>query len=172
MKFQNLNWKEYIKYSYLVKNRWECIDYIGQNKYKTNYNIVYWIDYNLQNEYIIIPKGYEFDFNSVPCFWTCIVWKDEFMIALIHDILYDLAWKITIISKHIESNKFEEIKSWFGYNEETGEFLYNRKMADKIWLNWAIEEKKNIERVDVSKRAYLWYIALRIGGRNSFKHNK
>ena len=89
-KFIELHWREYVKYSYVVRNRWECIDYVWENLWKTKCPILYWIDYKDKNEYIIIPEWYEFDFNSVPCFWTCIVWKDEFMIALVHDYLY---WK-------------------------------------------------------------------------------
>jgi hypothetical protein len=178
MKTIKLNWKEYVKYSYLVKNRWECLDYIGQNKWKTKYQILYWIDYTFKNEYIIIPKWYKFDFNSVPCFWMCIVWKDEFMIALIHDRLYWLNWKINIIDKQSLSPIFNWLKSWYWYeNEEvwninTMTFLYDRKMADKIWLFWAINEKMNMERIDVSKRASLWYLAIRLWWRRRFRKNK
>ena len=171
MKYQELNWKEYIKYSYMVRNRSECIEYVEQNKWKTKKSIIYWLDYKLQNEYIIIPKWFEFDFNSVPCFWMCVVWKDEFMIAIIHDYLYSIEWKINIVSENLISNSFNDIKTGYWFYGETGEYLYNRKMADKIWLNWAIEEKKEIERVDVSKRAYLGYLAIRLWGRKTFRHN-
>ncbi len=169
MKYQNLNWKNYIKYSHLVKNRWECIEYVWQNLWRTKEAILYWLDYKRQNEYIIIQEWFEFDFNSVPCFGMCIVWKDEFMIAIIHDYLYWLDWKINIFDKRKLSPFFYKTMTWFWFKKETGEYLYNRKMADKIWLNWAIEEKKEIERIDVTKRTYLWYLAIRIWGRLSFK---
>ena len=82
--------KEYIKFSYLVKNREECIKYVDRKKYKTlNKEIIFFLDYDNKNEFIIIPTNYEFDFNSSPCFAHCIVDRDEFCIGIIHDYLYN-----------------------------------------------------------------------------------
>lgn len=77
-----------IKYSQLVKHREKYISYLGIKRYRINEDLIYWIDYENQNEYVFIPAGYEFDFNSSPCYAHCFVDRDQFMIAVVHDMLY------------------------------------------------------------------------------------
>jgi len=176
-KFIQDDGKLFIKYSYLVRNRWDCIDYLDRKKFITcNDPIRYYIDYKNKNEYIDIPASYIFDFNSAPCFWHCVVDTDEFMIALIHDRLFDKKWKIIIKDLDNLSDTFKRLeKYWywtsshFDNDKWYTEFLYTRKFADLIWLHWANEEAEKIERVDKSRKVYLWYLAIRIWGSRNFR---
>lgn len=170
--------KLFIKYSYLVKNRWDCIDYLDRKKYITcNDPIRYYIDYKNKNEYIDIPPSYIFDFNSSPCFWHCVVDRDEFMIWLVHDRLFDKKCKVIIKDLDNLSETFKKLmKYWYWTsthyrkdNTQYTEFLYTRKFADLIWLYWAKEEAKQIERVNKDKKAFLWYLAIRIWWAKNFR---
>lgn len=166
-----------IKYSELVRNRGKYIEYMDRRKYRIREELIYWIDYEHKNEYIRIPKWYIFDFNSSPCFAHCIVDRDQFVISLIHDMLYSREWEVYVIDRKNLSEKFKKIeKNWYGYTfwKEEWEkmvqsFLYNRRFADKIWLWGAIEESREIERVDRTKQAYIGYLGLRIWGWKNFK---
>lgn len=169
MKYQELNWKKYIKYSYLVKNRWDCIKYLDKKLYQTKEKIIFWLDYNNKNEYIIIPKDYIFNFNSVPCIWECVVWTDEFMIALVHDFLCWTAWKINVIDIDNLSSSFKFIMNGTWFNLETWSYNYSRKMADRIWRIWAIEEAINIWEYNPTIRVYVAYGVLRLLGWTQYK---
>lgn len=159
----------YIKYSYIVRNRWECIDYIGKKSYITlNREIIYYLDYQNKNEYIIIPKNYIFDFNSSPCFWHCIVDRDEFMIALIHDYLYSKEWKIHIKDENNLSSTFVKLMKYWNFTSNWN-FNYSRKFTDRIWLYWAIEEALKIEKKNKTIKACIWYLFIRIFGFRKFK---
>ena len=160
------------KYSDVVRNRGKYIDYLDRKLYKTNFPIRYYIDYNNKNEYIDIPADYEFDFNSAPTWGHMIVDRDEFMIWLVHDRLFDKNCKVHIKDIDNLSPKFLELsKYWFDFRFENWEweFLYDRKFADKIWYYGAKEEAKEIERVNKDLKAYLWYLAIRIGWSKHFR---
>ncbi len=165
-----------LKYSSLVRNRWHYIEYLDRRRYRLKDDLRYWIDYENQNEYIDIPAWYEFDFNSSPCFAHCIVDRDEFCIAIIHDMLYKKEGKVMILDPDHLSPRFEKIKKhsvgqkiFWNDDGKHAEFLYNRKFADLIWRIWAQEESEEIERVRKPLKIFLGYWALRIGGARNFK---
>lgn len=168
-KFVQFAWKQYFNYNHLLKNRASGIEYTRRNRWKTKYEILYWIDDQHKNEYIIIPKGYEFDFNSVPCFGTCIVWREEFMIALIHDFLYWIKGKINILDKEDLSLRFRNIKSWYWYSIDDTEYLYDRQISDTIWLNGAQEEHITLQRSSANRRIYFWYLFIRLIWSRNFR---
>ena len=158
MKYITYRWKRYIKYSYLLKNRWECIKYIWKWKYKTcDEPIIFFIDYNKKDEYVIIPPWFEFNFNSSPSITHFIVDKDEFAIALIHDYLYNRTeerdWYMLWIIKYIEN-----INDIYYELERTP----TRREADKIWLKWAIVENEVIFGKKKKLKPILWYLWLRL----------
>lgn len=167
-KYIEFNNKKYVRFSYLMKNREKCIFYIDRKKFKTlDEEIIFFLDKNDKNEYIIIPASYEFDFNSSPCFTHCIVDVDEFCIALIHDYLYWRNWTVYIKDENNKSNIFKKLERywhWISYDvlDSYYEFLYNRKFADKVWLLWAKVEKKEIERKNEWIKCFLWYLWIRI----------
>lgn len=166
-----------IKYSDLVRNRWKYIEYIDRRKYRLKETVRFWIDYDHQNEYIDIPEGYVFDFNSSPCFAHCVVDRDEFCISLIHDYLYSREGKVMMVDLDDLSDRFMEIDKyslWMkAYHDYDGnivyEFLYTRKFADLIWRIGAQEETEEIERVRKSFKIFLGYWALRLGWSRGFK---
>lgn len=171
-------WYEYfIKYSFLVRNRWECIDYLDRKKYQTlPYVIRYYIDYRNKNEYVDIPASYIFDFNSAPCFWHCVVDRDEFCIWLVHDWLFDKRCKLIVKDQNNLSERFKKLEKYciwtsthFNWDKTYTEILYTRKFADIIWLEGAKEEAKEIERVNKDTKAFLWYLAIRLWGGLSFR---
>lgn len=45
-----------MKYSELVRNRGKYIEYMDRRKYRIREQLIYWIDYEHKNEYILIPK--------------------------------------------------------------------------------------------------------------------
>lgn len=103
-----------IKYSQIVRARGSYIKYIDRRVYQVTQDFRYWIDYEHKNEYVYIPKGYIFDFNSSPCFANCIVDRDEFMIAVVHDRLYGRGGILAIIDTKNLSEKFKTIQK-YGY---------------------------------------------------------
>lgn len=175
IKLTPVNWKrEFHKYSEVVRNRWKYIDYLDRKLYKTNYPIRYYIDYKNKNEYIDIPANYEFDFNSAPTWWHIIVDRDEFMIWLVHDRLFDKNAKVIIEDIENLSDRFLKLCKYgfdFKFQDWQWEFLYNRKFADKIWYYWAKEEAREIERVNKDWKAFFWYLAIRIWWAKHFRKN-
>ena len=163
--------KKYIKFSELVKNRWKYINYVWVKKWKTNADIIYYIDFNNKNEFIIIPKWFEFDFNSSPPFFHWIIDRDEFAIALIHDFLYSTNWKVIIKNLKNLSWSFKNLMSyrnWFTFCDEIY-FIYNRKFADIIWLQWAIAETREIQKSERKLRIFLGYLWIRLFGGGRYK---
>lgn len=163
----------FIKFSDFVKNRWKYVKYIARKKWKTTANIRYYLDYNNKNEYIEVPKWFEFDFNSCPVFFHWVVDRDEYAIALFHDYLYSVIWEVVIVDQNNLSSTFRELKKywfWFSYSvTQKWEFLYNRKFADTIWLEWAIAETREIKRKEQKLKILLWYLWIRIGGGFKFR---
>ena len=167
---------KYIKFSELVRDRRSYIKQIWNKKRKTLKAIRYYIDYYDKNEYIEIPAGFEFDFNSVPAFFHWIIDRNEFMIALIHDYLYSTKWKVIVKDKNNLSCVFEQLqKHGLGYTYSSEldiwfrEFRYNRKFADIIWLQWALAESEEIRRRKQRIKILLWYLGIRIGGATHFR---
>lgn len=165
-----------IKYSDLVRNRGQYIEYLDRRRYRLKDDLRYWIDYDHQNEYIDIPAWYEFDFNSSPCFAHCIVDRDEFCISLIHDYLYSREGKVTIKNIENYSELFTRLKKhstgvkvYWNDSGQHYEFLYTQKWADLIWLYGAREEAEEITRVRKKWKTLFGYIALRFFWGKSFK---
>ncbi len=165
-----------IKYSDLVRNRWKYIEYLDRRKYRLKESVRFWVDYDHQNEFIDVPEGFVFDFNSSPCFAHCVVDRDEFCIAIIHDMLYKKEGKVMILDPDHLSPRFEKLKKhsvwqkiFWNDDGKHAEFLYNRKFADLLWLYGAIEEAEEIERVRKSFKIFLGYWALRLGWSRGFK---
>lgn len=165
-----------IKYSDLVRNRGQYIEYLDRRRYRLKDDLRYWIDYDHQNEYIDIPAWYEFDFNSSPCFAHCIVDRDEFCISLIHDYLYSREGKVIIRDPQNYSELFQKlfpystgIKVYWNDSWQHFEFLYDQKWADLIWLYGAREEAEEITRVKKKWKTLFGYIALRLFWKKSFK---
>ena len=164
-------------FSDLVRDRSSCIGYLDRCKYVTLTDIIYWIDYDYKNEFVLIPKWYVFDFNSSPCITQCLVAKDEFCIALIHDYLYSRKGKIIILNRLNLSPRMQEYMKASGQDlfddilnlEESIEFIYNRKFADTLWRIGAIEEAKEIEHRDARKQAWIGYIGIRLLWNRHFK---
>ena len=164
-KYTEIRWKRYIKYSYLLKNRWECIKYIWKWQYKTcDEPIVFFLDYNKRDEYVIIPPWFEFNFNSSPTFTHWIVDKDEFAIALIHDYLYarvsERDWYIIWVIKYNENI------NWISYVLDR---TPTRREVDKIWYQWAIIENKIIFWKNRRFKVILWYLWIRLFWRVAWK---
>lgn len=169
------NDKIYIKFSYLLTNRENIILYKWRWKYKTVWlPIIYFIDYENKNEFIIIPPNFNFDFNSSPRFFRFIVDKDEFISALIHDFLYKInqdiekEW-VTYHLGMVEYNSYnltlDDIFDKARYITRTKLLTITRKWADMLWLRNALLEEEllrwEIPRL-TKMRIYLWYYWLRL----------
>lgn len=181
-KYINFHWKRYIKYSYVVRNKWDCFKQIWDELWCLNNNvidedIIYFIDYKHKNEFLIIPKDFEFDFWSVPVLFRFISLKTRFVMYMIHDRLYDQDCNLFVLNIDNLSEKFKQITKWetsFWYTYEVWDdfenFIYNQKFADKLLYFWIKEENKEIYRVQHPIQEYLIYLAVRIGwGRNFHK---
>ena len=173
-----------IKFSTFCKHFWNYVREVGQDwwRWELKRDIIYWIDYNNKNEFIIIPKWFVFDFNSAPIIAYKFVDKKEYKIALIHDYLYSKFWKIEILDFKNLSRKFlyfqKKANLWKNNyfleteNSITKNFIkYNRKFADLLWLYWAWEEDRAI-KINLSYwyrfKVLIWYYVIRIFGKKYF----
>jgi len=176
-KFLMFNNKKYVKYSYVARNRYHSINYVDRNLYKTlDHDILVWIDYDHQNEYMVIPAWYLFDFGTIPSWARWISEKDEYVAYLAHDRFTDKDCKVTIIDSNNLSPKFNKLKKngkIQNPNATTTEFLYNRKFADKFMLQLIKEENEDIYRTPKKLQPTVVYWAVRFGwGRNFRKRNR
>lgn len=153
-KYIEYNWKKYVRFSYLLRHREECINYIWKGLFQTlDEEIIYFLNYKDKKEFIIIPPLFKFDFNSSPTAMHWIVDKDEFCIALIHDYLYsivtsDRGYTLWVIQSVTDN--------WIA------ERTPSRREADKIWFRWAMVENKNIFWRNNYFKTIIGYLWLRL----------
>lgn len=171
-KYLTYNWDKYVKYSYVVKNRYHSIDYVDRNLFRTlNDPILVWIDYEHQNEYMVIPAWYFFDFGSIPTWARWICEKDEYVAFLAHDRFFDKDCEVTVIDPNNLSPTFKRLQKYWELNKDgmTTSFLYKRKFADKFMLHLIREENKNIHHIEKKLQPILVYLACRIWWATNFR---
>lgn len=170
--FQIVNEKEYLKYSAAIENRKLLLDYIWPNLWERKVDMLYWISYFHQNEYIICRKWVETDLSSVSCFLECVMSKQKYVIAVIHDEWYSLSETYVYVKdKNNLSSRFAELQEyWEWINEHT--FLPNRKFWDLLFFYWMIEENCYFYKWRWNFISYLAYLVLRLVWKIKYKKKK
>lgn len=160
-----LNGKEYLKYSDCVRNRSLLLRYVDVHKWQYKEDMIYFIDYLHQNEYIVLKEWDDTDLSSTPCFGECLIPREKYLIACLHDALYrNHETYIYVKDKNNLSPRMEELqKYWDWIDEHT--FKPNRKFADLVYFYWLCEEKRVIYWEKNMIPPFMAYFILRIVGR-------
>lgn len=160
--------KEYLKYSDCVKNRSLLLEYVWVSKWKYKADMIYWLSYQNQNEYLIIHKWETTDLSSAPCFAQCIIPKEKYLMSCIHDEGY--AIRTTYIYIKDRSNlslRFRELMK-YGKFVDNKTFLPNRKFWDLLFL-YGMQEEQYMFYWKFSSRPYFWYFGIRLCGAKKYK---
>ena len=140
MNYTSFDWKKYLKYSAAVKNRSLLLKYVWINLWERKKDMIYWISYYNQNEYLICKKWAKTDLSSVPCFLECYLPKQKYVIAVVHDEWYTKWDKFIFVKdKNRLSCKFRELQKHWKWIDDN-KFLPNKKFWDLLYLYWMLEE--------------------------------
>lgn len=163
--------KDYLKYSDCVRDRKILLEYEWIDLWSYKDNMKYFISYINQNEYIILHKWNTTDLSSTPCYAQCIIPKQKYLIACIHDEWYSK--RITyvyVLDRRNLSFKFKQLqKHWEWMDDKT--FLPNKKFFDLIFLDWMCEEDAFLKRW-YSRKPYFWYLWVKWFGKKKYKFKK
>ena len=160
-----------LKYSDCVQNRELLLEYIGVSKWKYKDDMVYWLSFYNQNEYIKLHKDDETDLASSPCFAQCIIPKERFLISCIHDEIYSPRTTYVYVKDRTNlSLRMQELqRHWEWIDDNT--FLPNKDFADLVFFYWMQEE--NLVFYDTkSIKPYFGYLAVKWFGRSHYKYKK
>ena len=153
-----------------IQNIWyKFLRTLSPNKWVTGVSFKWWIDYEHQNEYRVVPEWFKTNLWSVPSLLHFIVDDDDFPIAFTwHD--FDYSWECVYVIKDLD-NLSPKMKKWMRYwqlritRKETL-FIPDRKFGDLVLFD-------TIQIEGLSKiRALLVYFWVRIWWRSHFVYNK